>query len=187
MKKTDNRRKFLVGISGAIGGVTGLLAASPFVASLRPSRKAEAAGEPVSANFSALSPGELRTVEWRRKLVWLFGRDKKMLKTAAKDEGELSDPNSEASMQPDYCKNKMRSIKPEIFVAIGLCTHLGCSPRPVQNDDGQFSFFCACHGSRFDVAGRVVKGSPAPKNLIIPPHYYDGNDNIVIGKDSSAV
>lgn len=175
-----NRRNFLIGVTGVLGGVSGVLAAVPFASSLRPSRKAQAEGAPVTINIEGgVKPGELRTTVWRLKPVWVFGRDREMIDLANNEKNGLADPDSNDSLQPEYCKNETRSIKPEIFVAVGLCTHLGCSP----GKDGNNGFLCACHGSRFDVSGRVVKGSPAPTNLIIPPHYYADDDEIVIGED----
>lgn len=176
------RRNFLIGATGAIGGVAGVLAVTPFVGSLRPSRKTKIEGAAVKISIAGLIAGELRRAFWRKKPIWLFGRDQAMLDYAGKSSAELADPNSETSLQPAYCQNDARSIKPEVFVAVGLCTHLGCTP--AQAVDRKEGFLCACHGSRFDVAGRVVKGSPAPSNLMIPPHYYAGENEIVIGEDN---
>lgn len=181
---TAKRRRLLLALSGAVGGVTGAVAAAPFLASLRPSKKAKAAGAPVKISIQGLVPGELRRDIWRLKPIWVFGRDSGMLSLAEQQGGNLSDPQSNSSVQPPYCKNPHRSIKPEVFVAIGLCTHLGCSPGQSQNKSE--GFLCACHGSRFDVAGRVFGGSPAPANLIVPPHRYDGEDHIVIGEETVA-
>ena len=178
------RRRLLIGVTGAVGAGAGLAAATPFAVSLRPSKKARAEGAPIRVNIGGLAPGELRRDVWRLKPVWVLGRDAEMLAHAKTESADLADPNSEASLQPDYCRNDHRSIKPEVFVAIGLCTHLGCSPGQVA--DRNKGFLCACHGSRFDVAGRVFAGSPAPDNLIIPPHRYDGDGEIVIGEDDAA-
>jgi ubiquinol-cytochrome c reductase iron-sulfur subunit len=175
----------LLGATGVAGGVAGGMAAAPFLASLRPSRKAQSAGEPVRASVANLAAGELRTTVWRRKLVWLFGRSQEMLQSAQRRADALSDPNSESSDQPAYCKNESRSIRPDVFVAVGLCTHLGCSPRPLQ-ENGEHKFFCACHGSKFDIAGRVLRGSPAPKNLPVPPHHYADDNTVVIGQDADS-
>lgn len=180
----DNRRRFLLGATSVLGGGAGLLSAVPFASSLRPSKKAQAEGAPVNVSVGNLAVGELRVTVWRLKPVWIFGRDQEMIDAARQEESVLSDPQSEASLQPSYCKNEFRSIKPDIFIAIGLCTHLGCSPGRAADKNG--GFLCACHGSRFDVAGRVVKGSPAPTNLIIPPHRYAAADSVVIGEDESA-
>lgn len=175
----SGRRRALLGITSAVGGAGAVAAAAPFVAGLRPNRKTQAAGAPVAVAVGDMSPGELRTVIWRLKPVWLLRRSPEMTAALANPPAPLSDPDSESSLQPDYCKNQHRSIKPEYLVAIGLCTHLGCIPGRAAND----GFLCACHGSRFDFAGRVFAGSPAPANLIIPPHRYDDDARIVIGLD----
>ena len=175
------RRRVLLGISSILGGIGSLAAAVPFVSSLRPSRKTRAEGAPVSVAVKDIAEGDLRVTVWRQKPVWVLRRNAQMI--AEIDDAvseELLDPDSESSVQPEYCKNKSRSIKPEYFVAVGLCTHLGCSP----GREGEKGFLCACHGSRFDFAGRVVKGSPAPKNLFIPPHYYGEDGDIIVGADS---
>lgn len=178
------RRRLLIGVTGAVGAGAGLVAATPFAASLRPSKKARAEGAPIKVNIGGLAAGELRRDVWRLKPVWVLGRNAEMLDHAQTQTEGLADPESKASLQPDYCRNDTRSIKPEVFVAIGLCTHLGCSPGQVA--DKKEGFLCACHGSRFDVAGRVFSGSPAPDNLIIPPHRYAGDDEIIIGEDDAA-
>ena len=175
----SGRRRALLGITSAVGGVGAAAAAAPFVAGMRPNRKTQAAGAPVAVEVGDMTPGQLRTVTWRLKPVWLLRRSPEMTASLASPEGGLSDPDSESSLQPEYCKNQNRSIKPEYFVAVGLCTHLGCIPARNAED----GFLCACHGSRFDFAGRVFAGSPAPGNLIIPPHRYDGETRIVIGED----
>ena len=174
-----NRRRALLGISSALGGVGSVAAVVPFAGSLRPSRKTQAAGAPVAVAIQGMAEGDLRVVVWRQKPVWVLRRSQAMVAALEEDRDELTDPDSASSDQPEYCKNKTRSIKPEYFVAVGLCTHLGCSPGREQEE----GFLCACHGSRFDFAGRVFKGSPAPKNLFIPPHHYDDVGNIVIGAD----
>lgn len=176
------KRRFLLGSSFAVSGCVAGLAITPFAASLRPSRLAEAEGAPAVLDITGIQPGELRTTRWRKKLIWAFGRDDKMLDFANSKESELTDPLSDSSLQPEYCKNPNRSRKPEIFVGVGICTHLGCSPGEAKNKDKAW-FLCACHGSNFDVAGRVLKGSPAPKNLMIPPHYYGENGQLIIGLD----
>lgn len=180
-EETLKKRRLLIGATGAIGAGAGLAAATPFVASLRPSKKAYAEGAPVSINIKGLTPGELRRDVWRLKPIWVLGRNDDMLSHAKSESADLADPESQASLQPAYCQNENRSIKPGVFVAVGLCTHLGCSPGQVA--DKKRGFLCACHGSRFDVAGRVFAGSPAPDNLIIPPHRYVGDDEIIIGED----
>jgi len=181
-KEEDSRRNFLVGATGILGGSAGLLAATPFSFSLRPSKKAQADGAAVKVDVKGLKASELRLVVWRLKPIWVFGRSQIMMDEAKERAGELSDPESQSSLQPEYCKNEFRSIKPNVFIAVGLCTHLGCSPGKSEKNDG---FLCACHGSRFDVAGRVVKGSPAPTNLIVPPHRYAGDDEVIIGEDEN--
>lgn len=175
----SGRRRALLGITSAVGAGGAVAAVAPFIAGMRPNRKTQAAGAPVAVEVGDMTPGELRTVTWRLKPVWLLRRSAQMTAALANPEGTLSDPDSESSLQPDYCKNQNRSIKPEYLVAIGLCTHLGCIP----GRSGGDGFLCACHGSRFDFAGRVFAGSPAPANLIIPPHHYDGETRIVIGQD----
>ena len=175
----SGRRRALLGITSAVGGVGAVAATAPFVAGMRPNRKTQAAGAPVAVEVGDMTPGQLRTVTWRLKPVWLLRRSPEMTAALSKPEAGLSDPDSESSLQPEYCKNQNRSIKPEYLVAVGLCTHLGCIPAR-NADDG---FLCACHGSRFDFAGRVFAGSPAPANLIIPPHRYDAETRVVIGED----
>lgn len=157
-----------------------MVAVVPFVGSLRPSRKTQAAGAPVSVSIQGMAEGDLRVFVWRQKPVWVLRRSQAMIDELKEEPSELIDPDSASSDQPEYCKNKTRSITPEYFVAVGLCTHLGCSPG---RERGK-GFLCACHGSRFDFAGRVFKGSPAPKNLFIPPHHYDDDGNIVVGADA---
>ena len=175
------RRRALLGLTSAIGGIGAVGAAAPFIAGMRPNRKTQAAGAPVAVEVGDLAPGQLRTVIWRLKPVWLLRRSAEMTAALADPAGTLSDPESESSLQPDYCKNQTRSVRPDYFVAVGLCTHLGCIP--ARSPEGGGGFICACHGSRFDFAGRVFAGSPAPSNLIVPPHHYEGETKIVIGED----
>ena len=179
----QKRRNFLIGVAGSLGVGSGLLGAFPFLASLRPSRQAQAAGAPVRVDLEGIRPGELRKTIWRKKLVWALARNQKMIQIAKDNEKALSDPDSEFSLQPEYCKNPLRSRREEFFIAIGLCTHLGCSPK-WEAEEG--FFYCACHGSRFDAAGRVVAGSPAPLNLVIPPYYFDEQGNVVVGIDEKS-
>lgn len=186
------RRRLLVATSVA-GGVAGVAAVVPFVSTFAPSERAKSAGAPVEVDVSKLAPGEMMTVEWRGKPVWIIHRTKEMLDDLAKLGARLSDPKSERNMQPAYAKNEHRSIKPEYLVAIGICTHLGCSPtyRPdvAPEDLGpawKGGFFCPCHGSRFDLAGRVYKGVPAPTNLVIPIHTYLNDTTILVGQDQGA-
>jgi ubiquinol-cytochrome c reductase iron-sulfur subunit len=182
------RRRLLIGATAAVGaaGVVGV--AVPFVKSWNPSAKAKAAGAPVTADISQLEPGQRVTVEWRGKPVWVVYRTPEMLASIKQLDGQVADPASEDEQQPDYAKNEFRSIKPEYLVLVGICTHLGCSPL-FEPDKGAVSpdwlggFFCPCHGSRYDLAGRVYKSQPAPKNLPVPPYSYQGDKVIVIGVD----
>ncbi len=187
------RRRFLIGATSAVGGVGVIGAAVPFVASWNPSAKAKAAGAPVKANIAKLEPGQRMTVEWRGKPVWILRRTQEMLDNLDKIADRLRDPEANEPMQPGYIKGVYRSSKPEIAVIIGICTHLGCSPQFVpdmtpQEFDADWvgGFFCPCHGSRFDLAGRVYKGVPAPVNLEVPPYKYLDDDNIMIGVDEEA-
>lgn len=184
------RRRMLITATSAVGAVGVGFAAVPFLASWNPSAKAKAAGAPAEADISKLEPGQLLRVKWRGKPVWVVRRTEQNLADLVKIEDQLADPTSGAPQQPDYCKNAHRSIKKEYLVAVGICTHLGCSPtyRPdvAPADLGSAwkgGFFCPCHGSRFDLAGRVYAGVPAPTNLVIPPHQYISDDMILIGVD----
>ncbi len=185
-----SKRRLLLAATTAAGGVAAAGAATPFVMSFMPSERAKAAGAPVEVDVSAIAPGALLNVEWQGKPVWIVRRTKEMLDLLAKHDDELADPNCTVPQQPDYCKNPYRSIKPEFLVLIGICTHLGCSPtfRPeaAAADLGPTwggGWFCPCHGSRFDLAGRVYKGVPAPTNLIVPPHQYLSETRILVGED----
>ncbi|ESS72912.1 ubiquinol-cytochrome c reductase iron-sulfur subunit [Methyloglobulus morosus KoM1] len=185
----ESKRQFLTSALTVVGGIgTGYLAV-PFLAQMQPSVKAMAAGAPVEVDLSKMESGQLLRVAWRGKPVWILNRTPAALETLKAMDSFLSDPNSKDSIQPDSSKNPVRSIKPEIFVAIGLCTHLGCSPtfRPeiAPHDlgpDWKGGFFCPCHGSRFDLAGRVYSGVPAPTNLEIPPHRYLKDTLLLIGE-----
>ena len=183
------RRRFLTIATSVVGGVGAVGAAVPFIASWNPSEKAKQAGAPVTANIGKLEPGQLIRVEWRGKPVWVVNRTPDMLKSLAAVESQLRDPNSEEEQQPAYAKNQHRSKKPEVFVAVGICTHLGCSPTYKMSDfdahvEGIASgFFCPCHGSTYDMAGRVFSGVPAPKNLMIPPYMFTDDATLVIGVD----
>ncbi|MBI5923710.1 MAG: ubiquinol-cytochrome c reductase iron-sulfur subunit [Betaproteobacteria bacterium] len=187
--KVDCGRRRLIVATATAGGVAGVVAAIPFVASMLPSERAKSAGAPVEVDISKLAPGQMITVEWRGKPVWIINRTKEMLESLKKADDKVSDPNSEKPMQPEYCKNETRSIKPEIFVAVGICTHLGCSPTDKFKTgaesgidaDWPGGFLCPCHGSTFDLAGRVYKNKPAPDNLEVPAHKYLGDTKIVIG------
>jgi len=191
-QKVDTRkRKFLIAATTAVGGVAAAGVAVPLVMSMLPSARAKAAGAPVEVDISKVEPGMLLTVEWRGKPVWIVNRTKEMLDLLAKHDDQLSDPKSEQPQQPDYCKNATRSIKPEYLVAVGICTHLGCSPTYRKEvgaadlgGDWPGGFFCPCHGSRFDLAARVYKNVPAPINLVIPPHQYLSDAKLLIGVDA---
>ena len=193
-QKMDSGRRTLLLATSAVGGVAAVATAVPFVASLTPSERAKAAGAPVEVDVGKLAPGEMMTVEWRGKPVWVLRRTPEMLASLAKSEPSLSDPASEKEQQPEYAKNEYRSIKPEFLVAVGICTHLGCSPSEKfkpgaesgMGDDWPGGFLCPCHGSRFDLAGRVYKSMPAPTNLEIPPYKYIADTTIVVGDDGKA-
>jgi len=185
------RRRLLVGTMATTAGLgAGALGVS-MLASMSPSARAKAAGAPVEADISKLAPGQLLTVEWRGKPVWIVRRTEQALQSLASVASQLSDPDSNEEMQPEYAKNESRAIKDEFLVVIGICTHLGCSPtyRPdiAASDlgsDWEGGFFCPCHGSKFDYAGRVYSGVPAPTNLEIPPYMYLDDNRILIGEDS---
>lgn len=188
-----SRRRFLIGATSVVGGVGAIGAAVPFVASWNPSAKAKAAGAPVKASIGKLEPGQRMTVAWRGKPVWVIRRTKEMLDNIATLNDKLRDPESLAPQQPEYIKGIYRSARPEFAIIVGICTHLGCSPqfvpevKPQEFDqDWVGGFYCPCHGSRFDLAGRVFSGVPAPKNLEIPPHKYIDDSNIIIGVDEES-
>jgi ubiquinol-cytochrome c reductase iron-sulfur subunit len=185
------KRGFLLAATGVVGGAAAVATAVPFAGSMFPSERAKAAGAPVETDISNLAPGEMQIVEWRGKPVWIVKRTKEMLEGIKKSDNRASDPNSEVPQQPAYAKNEYRSIKPDIVVLEGVCTHLGCSPQfksvESKGDMGQDwngGFFCPCHGSKFDFAGRVFQGSPAPTNLRVPPYKFVGDAKIVIGDDT---
>ncbi len=188
------RRRLLVGGAAAVGGLGALALVTPLVSSMSPSARAKAAGAPVEADVSKLAPGQLMTVEWRGKPVWVIKRTEKMLKTLESVTGQLRDPDSVQPYQPEYAQNQSRAIKPEYLVVIGICTHLGCSPtyRPEvapadMGSDWEGGFFCPCHGSKFDLAGRVYSGVPAPYNLEIPTYMYEDENLILVGQDENGV
>jgi ubiquinol-cytochrome c reductase iron-sulfur subunit len=189
-KTNSGRRRFLTAATTVVGAVgTGYLLV-PFISSMQPSAKARAAGAPVRADVSKLEPGQMIRVKWRGKPVWLVRRTEKMLETLPALVDTLRDPESLESEQPPYAQNEFRSIKPEVLVTVGICTHLGCSPtyRPDAGAadlgaDWEGGFFCPCHGSKFDLAGRVYKSVPAPTNLVIPPHRYLSETELMIGED----
>lgn len=187
----QSRRRFLTGATCVVGGAGVVGAAVPFVASWNPSAKAKAAGAPVKVNISKLEPGARLVVEWRGKPVYIIRRTEESLASLEKLESGLRDPESQESKQPEYVDSKNRASKSEILVLVGLCTHLGCAPmyRPevgaadLGGDEWLGGFFCPCHGSKFDLAGRVYQGVPAPLNLEVPPHNYESDDVLVIGID----
>ncbi len=192
----SSKRTWLIA-SGCAGAVGGMAAAVPFVSSFQPSEKARAAGAAVEADISALKPGEKMTVEWRGKPVWILRRTPEQLAALKKLDAQLADPKSErkpTEQAPEYARNEVRSIKPEYLVVLGICTHLGCSPndkfqtgaQPSLPDDWQGGFFCPCHGSMFDLAGRVYKNKPAPDNLEVPQHMYLSDTKLLIGADKLA-
>ena len=193
-KKVDCSRRNLVFATAAVGGVATVATAVPFLASMAPSERAKAAGAPVEADIGKLAPGEMMRVEWRGKPVWIIHRTKEMLESLGKIADKISDAQSKRPMQPEYARNDGRSIKPEYLVVVGICTHLGCSPTDKFktgaesgiNADWPGGFICPCHGSLFDLAGRVYKNMPAPDNLEVPPHYYLSDTRILIGEDKKA-
>ncbi len=188
-EKVDKTRRNLVVATSVVGGAASVGAAVPFVASMWPSERARAAGAPVEVDLSRIAPGELGVVEWRGKPVWVLKRTKEMLESLKAVEPHLSDPQSKASEQAKYAENEFRSKNPGVLVLVGVCTHLGCSPQEKKAEaksemgaDWPGGFYCPCHGSKFDLAGRVFKGSPAPINLEVPP-YTMADGKLVIGED----
>jgi ubiquinol-cytochrome c reductase iron-sulfur subunit len=189
------KRTWLIA-SSCVGALGAGFAAAPFVSSFAPSEKAKAAGAPVEVDIAALKPGEMQTVEWRGKPVWILKRTPEMLASLKTTDHEVADPNSDRKTfpTPEYAKNEWRSIKPEVWVGVGICTHLGCSPsqkfqpgpQPSLPDDWQGGFLCPCHGSTFDLAGRVFKNKPAPDNLRVPPYQYLSDSRLLIGDDKKA-
>jgi ubiquinol-cytochrome c reductase iron-sulfur subunit len=193
----DSAKRTWLIVSGCAGAAGGLAAAVPFVASFEPSERAKAAGASVEVDISAIKPGEKLTVEWRGKPVWIIKRTPEQLEALPKEDPKLADPQSlrnPSVFTPEYARNGHRSIKPEVMVAVGICTHLGCSPsdrftpggQPSLPDDWAGGFLCACHGSTFDMAGRVFKNKPAPDNLEVPPHMYLSDTRLLIGDDKKA-
>jgi ubiquinol-cytochrome c reductase iron-sulfur subunit len=188
----QTRRKTLITMTATAGGLASAGAAVPFLASLAPSERAKAAGAPVEARIATLKPAELQTVEWRGRPVWILKRTPQMLERLPASEPLLSDARSAvSSQQPDYAQNRTRSIEPELLVTVALCTHLGCIPTYFPEPDSvqpgwPGGFYCPCHGSKFDLAGRVYRGSPAPTNLEIPPHRYLSPEVLLIGDERGA-
>ena len=190
--KVDCGRRRLVVATAAVGGVGAVAALVPFVSSLLPSERAKAAGAPVEVDVSKLESGQMITVEWRGKPVWIINRTQEMLDTLPKLADQMADPNSEVkSQQPEYAANPTRSVKENLLVVVGICTHLGCSPTAKfkagaeegMTADWLGGFLCPCHGSTFDFAGRVFKAKPAPTNLEVPPHVYLNDTRILVGED----
>jgi ubiquinol-cytochrome c reductase iron-sulfur subunit len=193
----DQGRRTWVAITAGAGALGAAAVAVPFVASITPSERAKAAGAAVEADISGLKPGEKMTVEWRGKPVWIVRRTPEQVANLTKNDAQLADPNSKRKpdeLTPAYARNEGRSIKPEFLVAVGICSHLGCSPsdkfaagaQPSLPDDWQGGFLCPCHGSTFDMAGRVFKNKPAPDNLEVPPHVYLSDTRLLIGEDKKA-
>ncbi|MCC5855814.1 MAG: ubiquinol-cytochrome c reductase iron-sulfur subunit [Idiomarina sp.] len=186
------RRRFLTVATSVVGGAGAVGVAVPFIASWNPSAKARIAGAPVEVKIDKVEPGQLIRAEWRGQPVWIVRRTQTMLDSLSQTDNRVRDPQSNVPQQPEYARNQHRSIRPEWFIAVGLCTHLGCSPQYLTRDfavtEGiEAGFFCPCHGSRFDIAGRVFQGVPAPTNLMVPPHYFVGDDTIVVGEEEGAV
>jgi len=192
-KMSCERRRLLVA-TAAVGGVGAAAAVVPFVSSMLPSEREKAAGASIEVDISKLEPGQMKIEEWRGKPVWILNRTKEMLDSIPQLDKEMADPESERPMQPAYCKNKLRSYKPEILVVVAICTHLGCSPSKKFKEgadegmtaDWKGGFLCPCHGSTFDFAGRVFKNKPAPDNLEVPPHRYLSDTRILIGEHQEA-
>ncbi|MDK1023307.1 MAG: ubiquinol-cytochrome c reductase iron-sulfur subunit [Gammaproteobacteria bacterium] len=191
-----SRRHFLIGATSVVGAVGAVGAAVPFVASWNPSAKARAAGASIKVDISNLRPGEIMGPfpEWRGQPIFIVRRTEETLKNLTKLNNTVADPQSQReSQQPSYAQNEYRSRKPEILVVVGICTHLGCSPKvrikaePTSFDENWLGgFFCPCHGSAFDLAGRVYSGLPAPSNMLVPPHYYESENIIVIGEEETS-
>lgn len=181
------RRRFLTASVTVVGGAVVVGTAVPFVAAWQPSERARAIGAPIEVDISKLEPGQMLTEKWRGQPVWIVSRTPEILEALPRIDDRLRDPESTQNQQPKYAKNEFRSIKPEILVLIGICTHLGCSPLRVRQDQAPLGtgwpggFFCPCHGSKFDYAGRVYAGVPAPTNLVVPPHKYLSDTRILIG------
>ena len=187
----QKKRRTLIGVTGAVGAVAGLAAAIPLAMSMFPSERARAAGAPIEVDIGGLEPGMMITEEWRGKPVWILHRTAGMIEAVRTSDDRVSDPESRLPMQPEYATNELRSINPNFLVLVGICTHLGCSPSQ-KLEAGEASglgadwvggFFCPCHGSKFDLAGRVYKGAPAPANLEVPPYTYLSETRVLIGDD----
>lgn len=187
----NGRRRFLTATTAVVGGLGAAAVAVPFIKSWNPSAKAKAAGAPVEVEIGKLEEGQMVRVEWRGKPVWVVRRSQSVVDGLKDIENQLRDPQSDEQQQPNYAQNAYRSIKPEYFVAVGICTHLGCSPTYLPDSFSEqvqgvkSGFFCPCHGSKFDMAGRVFQGVPAPLNLVIPQYMYLSDTRIVIGLDET--
>ena len=190
--RKQNRRRFLTDVTSGVGLAGATMAAVPFVMSFAPSERAKAAGAPVEVDISHVEPGQMLTIEWRGKPVWIVRRSAEMLDAIKTLDESVADPGSDnEDQQPGYAKNEFRSIKEEFLVLVGICTHLGCAPLqkfavgPTSDmgADWKGGFFCPCHGSKFDLAGRVFKNVPAPSNLEVPPHAYVSDGRIIVGVD----
>ncbi|MBY8069199.1 ubiquinol-cytochrome c reductase iron-sulfur subunit [Vibrio fluvialis] len=187
----NGRRRFLTATTAVVGGFGAAAVAVPFIKSWNPSAKAKAAGAPVEVDISKLEEGQMVRVEWRGKPVWVVRRSQSVVNALKEHDNQLRDPNSNEEQQPTYAQNTYRSIKPEYFIAVGICTHLGCSPTYLPDSFNEqvqgvkSGFFCPCHGSKFDMAGRVFQGVPAPLNLVIPKYMYLSDTRIVIGLDET--
>ncbi|AMF95305.1 ubiquinol-cytochrome c reductase iron-sulfur subunit [Vibrio fluvialis] len=187
----NGRRRFLTATTAVVGGLGAAAVAVPFIKSWNPSAKAKAAGAPVEVDISKLEEGQMVRVEWRGKPVWVVRRSQSVVNALKEHDNQLRDPNSNEEQQPTYAQNTYRSIKPEYFIAVGICTHLGCSPTYLPDSFNEqvqgvkSGFFCPCHGSKFDMAGRVFQGVPAPLNLVIPKYMYLSDTRIVIGLDET--
>ena len=189
--ENNTRRRFLTVATSVVGGVGVVGAAVPFIASWNPSAKAKAAGADVEVDISGIEPGQLVRVMWRSKPVWIVRRTPELLEALGGHEDQLKDPNSEAEQQPAFAQNRFRSLKEEYLILVGICTHLGCSPQHLK--DGAFAeyvegvpegFFCPCHGSKFDMAGRVFQNVPAPLNLVVPPYQFVDDTTVIIGSEA---
>jgi ubiquinol-cytochrome c reductase iron-sulfur subunit len=188
--KVNKTRRNLVVATSVVGGAASVAAAVPFVASMLPSERAKAAGAPVEVDISRMAPGEMAVVEWRGKPVWVIRRTKEMLESLKAVTPRLTDPASKSSKQPKYAENEFRSAKPDVMVMEGVCTHLGCSPqlksaeaKAEMGGDWAGGFYCPCHGSKFDYAGRVFRGAPAPTNLEVPAYTFVSDNTLLIGED----
>ncbi|MBC7685785.1 MAG: ubiquinol-cytochrome c reductase iron-sulfur subunit [Bdellovibrionales bacterium] len=193
-KQVDSGRRFLLGATCVAGGAVAVGTGAALVSTFQPSEKAKAAGAPVEVDIAGMAMGEQRTVEWRGKPVWIVRRSPEMVASLKKTDNAVADPESKRApeaLTPEYARNEYRSRKEEYLIAVGICSHLGCSPtakfaagaQPNLPDDWQGGFLCPCHGSTFDLAGRVFKNKPAPDNLEVPPHMYLSDTRLIIGKD----